>query len=262
MKIHGVRRRGAYDAARRSRAGLPHTRHLRASLTRKDKYPRLAIYSNSRCARLSRPGPPIYADCSRLLFEPLSFLLSLSLHRLSCTASAAHFISHATSLFPSLFLFLSFTLFLLISSLPAPVDRPRDDASSQERAVCGAAGAITYLRRGLSKPPGRHPRRCTVNQAVRLSNIRPTTWRRSLVASSRPTAPRRTASAGRPVGVNAEMHVHARCIELAPGDLTRSTFVLTSGRLPGRLSVRGARFRAGRAREPPFYRRLIRATGR
>lgn len=37
-------------------------------LTRKDKYPQLVIYLNSRYAHASRPGPPMYANCSRILF--------------------------------------------------------------------------------------------------------------------------------------------------------------------------------------------------
>lgn len=127
--------------------------HTRASLTRQDKYPRLAIYLNSRC---TRPSPRIYADCSRLGASPSS------LHLLF-TASAAHLISHRAPLSFSLFftpslsfsLFLSFSLSFCISSLLGYRPIVRETVRILGRSVRYAWRCRhDCLRRGLSKPRG------------------------------------------------------------------------------------------------------------
>lgn len=87
--------------------------HVRASLTRKDKYPRLTIYLNSRCTRLSFES----SDICRLLAPSRSLLILSSslLHSIRCT----HLISHriALSFSFSLLHFLSPSLSLSLSRL-------------------------------------------------------------------------------------------------------------------------------------------------
>jgi len=141
--------------------------HTRASLTRKDKYPRLAIYLNSRCTYTSRPSLRIYADCSRLLGVSPS-----SLH-LFFTVSAAHLLSHRTPLSLSLSLSLSFSLlltfFLFISLLltlflrpvsPYCEELPSSVIVRETMRILGRSARyarrcrLDCLRRGLSKPRG------------------------------------------------------------------------------------------------------------
>lgn len=120
----------------------------RASPTRQDKYPRLAIYLNSRGAHLSS------SDICRLLAPPrsLPILSSSLLHSIRRPLYLSH---HHVALSPSLSLslFRSFTFYLpfFLSSFSFSVPslsvcRPRDGASPrQKRAVCHApASAIAY----------------------------------------------------------------------------------------------------------------------
>lgn len=112
--------------------------------------------------------------------------------------------------------------------------------SSRERAVCQSLQARLPTT-WIVKTSGRHPaRRSTVKQAFayRIFDLRPGD---ALAATGR-AASRHTA----PIGVNAEIHVYARCTEPSEPWVTlrSSTFVLTSGQLPGRLPVREMRSHA------------------
>lgn len=161
--------------------------HTRASPTREDKYPRLAIYLNSRCTRLSS------SDTCRLLAPPrnLPVLSSSLLHSIR----RPPYLASCFSLFHSFtfFLLLSLLLTLLFCSVPPRLlsDRPRDGADPrQERAVCQALQA-RLLTTWIVKTSGRHPARwCTVNQAFayRIFDLRPGD---ALAVTGRVVAPRR-----------------------------------------------------------------------
>lgn len=171
---------------------------------------------------------------------PIARASSFSLHLFSMISSA-YLISAFLSLSHSLF-FLSLPLNAFLYLVP-PRRRPivRETVrilgkSARYARCCGR----DYPRCGLSKPPGRHPARIPLTKAFayRIFNLRPGD---ALAASHS----RRERG-----------NVRTRAASRTPDDLTRSTFVLTSERLSGRLSVRDAR-----ARDSTFFHyRFIRAT--
>jgi hypothetical protein len=119
-------------------------------------------------------------------------------------------------------------------SSPLPFDRPLGLSEPGARGMPSAAGAITYDVdcQNLGEAPGVP---LTRRSPIEYSTYDLATLSRRL----RRAAPRRAAPASRRERGNARTRAAS---SRAPGDLTRSsTFVLTSGRLPGRLSVRGAR---------------------
>jgi len=123
--------------------------HVRASLTRKDKYPRLTIYLNSRCTRLSFES----SDICRLLApsRSLPILSSSLLHSIRC----AHVISHriCLSFSFSLLHFLSPSLSLSLSCLSSVAVRETVRIHGKS-AWYSMRCRHDCLRRGLSKPWG------------------------------------------------------------------------------------------------------------
>ena len=181
----------------------------------------LPILSSSLLHSLRRPPYlPSYSSLSLFLYLFHSFLLSFSL-------------------------FLSFLLSFSVPSLliarsyhPQWSFARRCGSSAGARGMPDAAGSIAYDVdcQNLGESPGEIP--LTRRLPIEYSTYDLATLLQWLAAPSRAEL-RRAASVGRRERGNVRAASSG-----APGDLTRSsTFVLRSGQLPGRSSVRDARAR-------------------